>query len=321
MEEHLFNPQYLHKFPVPPRKKGAPISNEHKKFALSIQVAFEKATMALATKLKNYTNAEKLCLAGGCALNCVATGKLWDSALYSDIYLPPVCSDAGGAIGSAYYIASQTGKTPSPMHTAFLGSEHTPAEIKKWADLLKVKCLEIADPAADAAIEIIKGKLVGWHQGRSEYGPRALGNRSILADPCNQGTKNNINKYVKFRETFRPFAPSVTQQDSINYFINSHASPFMNFVLKVRDTAILPAITHVDGTARVQTVSQTEDNKIYYSLLKEIEKLNGHPVVLNTSFNINGQPIVNTPQEAIYTFFASGLDTLYVGPFKFSKQP
>lgn len=319
LDQPLFNEAYLAKHLIPLRRSHELIANEHMKLSISVQVAFEQATMAIARRLKRETNSDTICLSGGCALNCVSNGILYSSKLFKNIYVPPVASDAGGALGAAYYAATQAGENIRPFETAYLGPDFSSEEIRDGLDLIKVDYREISDPAADAAREISSGSLVGWFQGRSEYGPRALGARSIIANPQDPGMRDKINRYVKYRETFRPFAPSVTIDAGSQYFEDFCETPFMNIVFKVKGPDLLPAITHVDGTARVQSVSNDEHHERYYNLLREVEKTTGIPMVLNTSFNVNGQPIVNTPQEAVYTFFSCGLDVLYVGNFKLEK--
>jgi carbamoyltransferase len=319
LDQAFFNEEYIAQHLIPLRRERDPITDEHKKLAISVQVAFERATLALARRLKRETNSETICLAGGCALNCVANGILHQSKLFKKIYIPPIASDAGGAIGAAYLAAVDAGENVEPLTTGYLGPDYTQAEIENCLDLIKLDYQESSDPAADAAREISRGSLVGWFQGRSEYGPRALGSRSILANPCDDGMRDKINRYVKYRETFRPFAPSVALDAAPRYFKDFCETPFMNIVFDVIDPSLLPAITHVDGTARVQSVAKDESHTLYYKLLQAVEKEIGIPIVLNTSFNINGQPIVNTPHEAIYTFYSSGLDVLYVGNFKLVK--
>jgi carbamoyltransferase len=319
LEQHLFNESYLSRHLPPPRAPSDPLGPEHKKLAISVQAAFEQATMALARRLKRRTGSDRLCLAGGCALNCVSNGRLLRSGLFREVYTPPVCSDAGGAIGAAYWASMQAGEQVEPLVHAYWGPGFDDKTIHSWLRRLKVSFTEVGDVAADAAERIAAGQLVGWFQGRTEYGPRALGARSILANPRDPGMRDKINEYVKFRETFRPFAPSVMATAAGDYFEEFADSPFMNFVFDVIDPRKIPAITHVDGTARVQSVSGNA-NPAYHALLGSLGGKIGVPMVLNTSFNINGQPIVNTPHEAIYTFYASGLDALYLGSFRVDKQ-
>lgn len=319
LDQVFFNEDFISKNLMPMRRERDPITADHKKLAISVQIAFEQATLALAKRLRRETGSEKICLAGGCALNCVANGILHQTKLFKEIYVPSVASDAGGAIGAAYWAGVQEGEKVEPLTTAYLGPEYDSQEIARQLDLIKVDYQEISQPTEDAAREIGRGSLVGWFQGRSEYGPRALGSRSILANPCDDRMRDTINRYVKYRETFRPFAPSVAVEDAPRFFRDFCETPFMNMVFDVINPELLPAITHVDGTARVQSVANDHSHALYHRLLRDVENVIGVPVVLNTSFNVNGQPIVNTPHEAVYTFFSSGLDVLYVGGFKLTK--
>lgn len=318
--QHLFDEKYLERHYFAPRRPGEPFEDRHMRFAASLQDAFERAAMALARRLKAKTGADRIAMAGGCALNGVFNGRLSASGLYSQAYTPPVSGDAGGAVGSAFIYCAREGVAPAAIESALLGPQYSPDDVRHWLDILKVDYQEPNDLCGHAARDIASGKLVGWFQGRTEYGPRALGARSILADPAHPHMRDAINRRVKFRETFRPFAPSVLAESAERHFHMHGESPFMNFVFPVRDRQEMPAVTHVDGSARVQTVAGVQGNELYRDLIRNVGSITGRDVVLNTSFNINGQPIVNTPHEAVYTFNASGLDVLYVGPFRVHKH-
>ena len=319
IEKKIFNESCISRFVVKQKTKSENISQEHFKLAISVQVAFEKALIVSVKNLKKLTNSDTVALVGGSALNCVANGILLKEKIFSNIYVPPIASDAGCSLGAAYYIASKEKEKPiEALSNPYLGPEFSNDEVKKWLVTLKIKYEYIDNIAKTAAQDIAKSKLVGWFQGRSEFGPRALGNRSILANPADKNIKDKINKYVKFRETFRPFAPSVIHEKAYKYFKNYTETPFMTLVFDLIDTESYPAITHVDGTGRVQSIHK-DINPLYYNLVEELEKITGVAMVLNTSFNINTQPIVNTPHEAIYTFFSSGLDVLYIGNYRVEK--
>jgi carbamoyltransferase len=320
LQQHVFNAERLRELGLPARLMNEPITAVHKRLAISVQVAFEQATLAMARRLKDSTGARRLVVAGGCALNCVAMSRIRQSGLFEEVLIPAAASDAGSALGAAYLAGHHLGVKCEPVLEAGLGPEFSADVIAHWLDVLQVRSVRVDDLAATAAKDIASNLLVGWYQGRSEFGPRALGHRSILANPADTEMRDKINKRVKFRETFRPFAPAVQEQEANRYFVDACPSPFMAMVFDVKNPEIMPAVTHVDGTARVQTVNSSTGDAAFYELLGEVKKYTGSAIVLNTSFNINGQPIVNTPHEAIYTFFSSGLDVLYIGPFRVAKN-
>ena len=264
------------------------------------------------------TAVDYLCIAGGGGLNCTANGKLLKLSNIKNIFVPPFPNDTGCSFGAACVISVNNNIQIKSISSAQFGPHYTDDQIKNDIDLLKCEAIYSQDIAVDVANEICKGSLVGWFQGGLEVGPRALGGRSILADPTNPSVKERINKYVKFREDFRPFAPSVLLSKCSTYFELNQESPFMNFIANVKLKEIIPGVTHVDGTARIHTVK--DNSGLYSNLLKEIENINGHPIVLNTSFNFMGQPIVCTPKEAIYTFFGTGLDVLAIGNWIIRKK-
>jgi carbamoyltransferase len=306
----------------PPRVKGAPFEGWHEDIACSAQSQLERVVLRLAEAAARQSGQKVLCLAGGVALNCVMNQRLAESGFFDRVYVPPVSGDAGLAMGGALCIAADEGLEVSfKMRSAALGPEYSASEIRKAIAEVKVPFREISDPARVAAKMLTDGQIVGWFQGRMEYGPRALGQRSILADPRRVEMKDRVNAVVKFREGFRPFAPSATLEGAPAWFERVFESPFMTVTFDVkrdrRDS--IPAVTHVDGTARVQTV-RSEDSPLYHQLLTSFAAETSVPVVLNTSFNVRGQPIVESPNQAISTFYGSGLDALLIGNFLLRKE-
>jgi carbamoyltransferase len=256
------------------------------------------------------TGLRKLAMAGGVALNCTANGRLLQSGLFDDIYVQPAAGDDGSALGAALWSASRNGGVKNVrMPVPFLGPEHSQAEIDKALnDALEQTC-------AEAAKLIKAGRVLGWYRGRMEFGPRALGHRSILADPGHPEMRDRINAMVKMREAFRPFAPAVSLEQVQDWFEvpKGLELPYMIMTADVRPEyrAALPAITHVNGSARVQTINK-KDNPEFHALVQAVGKVTGREMVLNTSFNVKGQPIVNTPREAIDTFLGTGIEFLFL---------
>ncbi len=306
------------------RKAGEPLSEEHKNLAASLQQALEKSIVNLAREAGEYSGSKNFCLAGGCALNCNTNSAILKQDFCDNIFIQPAASDGGIALGAALEVAAQKGKpNNSQLENAYLGPSFTNDEIETVLKGAKVAYRRETDIAVTTARLITSGKIVAWFQGRMEMGPRALGTRSILADPAISGMSEQINNNVKHREAWRPFAPSVAEEAAPRYFQGldkAKGSPFMLHTFFVKDEyrAAFPAITHVDGSSRIQTVRR-DQNERYYDLLKELEKINGHPLVLNTSFNDKGEPIVCTPQDALRCFFATGIDVLAIGDFIVQK--
>lgn len=300
----------------PPRR--GPIEKIHEDLAYSAQRYLEDVMLHLV----DYYAEDKgnLALAGGVALNCVANGRILRESKIKDIFIQPMAGDAGCALGAAVYLAMEDGHKFEKMYHPYYGEGFNDEAIKKDLDQAGVKYDYHKDPAGFAAELLAKGKIVGWFQGRSEVGPRALGNRSILADPRRAEMKDIINKRVKHREPFRPFAPSLLEEDMHKYLEDAYPSPFMilSFFVREEKKDEIPAVVHVDGTARPQTVTR-EQNPLYYQLIKEFKKETGVPVVLNTSFNIRGKPIVRTPKEAMATFFTEDMDALIMGHYVLQK--
>jgi carbamoyltransferase len=307
------------------RKPGEPLTHKHEDLAASLQARYEEAFFDLLNRVHEKTRSSSLCLAGGCAMNSVANGKIFDKTPFKEVYIQPAAGDAGGAIGAAYYVWHQVlGKSRDfVMKTAYWGPEYSESEIgtvieEHIADLNERNCKivtiqDTVELCRQTAKEISLGKVVGWFQGRMEWGPRALGNRSIVADPRRPEMKDVLNSRIKRREPFRPFAPSILLEKTREYFEKDYPDPFMIKVypIKPEKRSVIPAVTHVDGTGRLQTVRK-DDNPLYWQLIKEFENITGIPVVLNTSFNEN-EPIVCTPEEALGCFLRTRMDVLVLG--------
>ncbi|MCP3460635.1 carbamoyltransferase [Bradyrhizobium sp. CCGUVB23] len=311
------------------RRKGMPFTQQHRDVSASLQEALERIVFHIVRHYREATGMKRLCLAGGVAHNCTVNGKLLYSGLFEEIFVQPAAHDAGCALGAALMASDEVGR-PAPRERLKevywgpdLGTERAvEQELAAWAGHLDVERSD--DVAGRAADWMANGAVIGWVQGRSEFGPRALGNRSILADPRPAANKDRINAMVKKREGYRPFAPSVLEEDAREYFdlpAGTGEFPFMNFVVGVRDAkrGLLGAITHVDGTARLQTVSR-RSNPAYWRLIDEFKKRTGIPVLLNTSFNNNAEPIVDSVADAVATFLTTELDALVVGPFLVKKR-
>lgn len=298
--------------------------------AASIQAVTEEIMLKMANAVYQETGLTKLCMAGGVALNSVANGKILQQTPFEQIYIQPSAGDGGGAIGAALYAYHQILGKPRKfvMEHAYWGQEHGPDAIEDFLrqNNLNFEFLE-DDKLISRVVDYLQdGKVIGWSQGRFEWGPRALGNRSILADPRRSDMKDLVNVKIKFREPFRPFAPAVLEENAKDYFALPQAplhypARFMLYVVDVlpEKQSVLPAITHVDGTGRLQTVNKKESPK-YYRLIQQFGQATGVPVLLNTSFNLRGEPIVNTPAEAFHTFQRSGIDVLVLGDYLIEKQ-
>ena len=298
--------------------------------AASIQAVTEEVMLKMAQYVHKETGQKKLCMAGGVALNSVANGKILEQTPFEEIYIQPSAGDGGGAIGAALYAYHAVLGKPRGfvMEHAYWGEEHGPAEIERFLKENGV-CYHRLDDEERLIERVVdrlqEGKVVGWLQGRFEWGPRALGNRSILADPRRADMKDLVNVKIKFREPFRPFAPSVLVERVEDYFAlpdagKHYPARFMLYVVDVKEDKqeVIPAVTHVDGTGRVQTVRRA-DNARYYRLIEAFGQATGVPILLNTSFNLKGEPIVNTPAEAFHTFHASGMDMLVLGDYMIEK--
>ena len=320
-ENYLRTREWLSRNLIPARDPGAEITQVHRDVAAALQAALNRAILHICGHYGARTGLRKIAMAGGVALNCSANGKLTRSGLFDEVYVQPAAGDDGAALGAALYRASLNGEVINKRFPVpFLGPSHPQSEIDaafmKFAGAIKVTRFGSVEETCDQAARMIhEGKVVAWHRGRMEYGPRALGNRSILADPSNPEMRDRVNAMVKKREAFRPFAPAVSIEEVHRYFevAPMTAMPYMIATVNVREEyrAALPAITHVDGSARVQTVA-AQDNRTFHSLLKAVGRSTGREIVLNTSFNVKGQPIVNTPHEAVETFLGTGIDCLFI---------
>jgi carbamoyltransferase len=326
--EPKMGPVYSHtmeEFLGPARDSGEPLNKKYENIAASLQAMYEEGFFHLLNFVYDQTRIPILCLAGGCAMNSVANGKIFDRTPFREVYIQAAAGDAGGALGAAYYVWNQTlgNKRDFVMNTAYWGPQYTEEEIKvKVEENLKeleaigcsIEKMENQESLCRrAAKKISEGKVVGWFQGRMEWGPRALGNRSIVVDPRRAEMKNILNARIKRREPFRPFAPSILLEKVGEYFERDYPDPFMIKVYPIRPEKrpVIPAVTHVDGSGRLQTVRK-EDNPLYWQLIKEFENITGVPVILNTSFNEN-EPIVCTPQQALDCFLRTKMDVLVLG--------
>jgi len=324
----IFNGRFARLFGRPPRRADQPLEDFHRDLAHSAQRKLEEVLLAVARHLHREHPSPKLVLAGGVVLNSCANYRLLSETPFENLFIQPAAGDSGGALGTALYIANTILGQPRTFvmrHTHF-GPGYRAEEIRGELDGLGLTYREVGNEeqlAADAARLLHGGKIVGWFQGRMEFGPRALGARSILADPTRVQAKDEVNAKVKFREKFRPFAPSVPRERASEYFdLPSAQSPFMLMVVPVRPEkrSLIPAVTHVDGTARLQSVDG-DTHPLYHRLLVEFGKQSGVPVLLNTSFNVRGEPIVCTPGEALSCYFRTGLDALIIGPFIVTEKP
>jgi len=315
----MTNDKFHTLFDGPPRKPESQIERRHKDIAASIQAVTNEVMLRLARHAREITGLKQLCMAGGVALNCVANGLILREKIFDDLWIQPAAGDAGGALGAALAVT----KTKCDMQAALLGPEFSDTEIESTlrshsAVYDKLDDKELLQRIAEL---IAAEKVVGWVQGRLEFGPRALGNRSILGDARSPKMQSQMNLKIKFRESFRPFAPVVKFERVADYFDLDRESPYMLLVAPVRQKGI-PAVTHVDNSARIQTLKR-EDNPRFYALLEAFEKLTGCPVLINTSFNVRGEPIVCTPDDAYRCLVNTEMDYFVIGNFLLDrlKQP
>ncbi|MFQ5850580.1 MAG: carbamoyltransferase [Candidatus Binatia bacterium] len=316
----------------PSRQPGGVIERWHENIATSLQARLEDAMFSLLNRLYERYGLKRLCMAGGVAFNCVVNGQIFEKTPFAEVYIQPAAGDAGLAIGAAFYLLHQVLRQPRRfvMEHAYWGPAFGDADLRealsvRHGALEQQRCWvrkieNEAQLCRWTAGQIAKGKVVGWFQGRMEWGPRALGNRSIVVDPRRSEMKDILNNRVKHREPFRPFAPSILVEWVGNYFEQTHPSPFMLMTYKVKPEkrGVIPAPTHVDGTGRLQTVDR-KTNPLYWQLITEFEKITGVPVLLNTSFNEN-EPIVNTPEEAVECFLRTKMDVLVMGNYAVEKK-
>ncbi|MDT8447863.1 MAG: carbamoyltransferase [bacterium] len=335
-------------FGGPPRKGESEVTQREMDMAASVQVVTEKAVIRLATQVKQELGVKHLCLAGGVALNCVANGKLWKEKIFDEIWIQPASGDAGGALGAALsvwyeYLENPRQSGQDQMKGAYLGPQYSAEQIARTLDNLQAQyqVLESQDMHQRLAEILADEKVVGWFQGRMEFGPRALGGRSIIGDPRSQKMQSVMNLKIKYRESFRPFAPAVRAEKVSEWFEYEGVSPYMLMVAEVKKDKQLPmteaqmglfgieklnvprsdipAVTHVDYSARLQTVHQ-ETNPAFYGLLEQFENKTGCPVLINTSFNVRGEPIVSSPEDAYRCFMRTEMDYLVVENYLLEKS-
>ncbi|TPV35982.1 carbamoyltransferase [Paucihalobacter ruber] len=315
------SPKFYEKFGQR-RKPDEEFTQRHMDMAAAFQRVLEDRVLEICDVLYKKTKAEYLVVSGGVSLNSVMNGRIVRESKFKDIYVMPAAGDNGTAIGAAYYLYNGILKNPRNfVHLdPYVGTYYTNEEIESVLKGAKLNYEFIEDISEKAASLLEKGKIIGWFQGKMEIGPRALGNRSILANPCFPDMKDKINSEVKFREAYRPFAPSTILEAKNDYFDLEVEAPFMLKVCNVlKDKQrIIPAVTHVDGSARLQTVTRAL-NPRYYDLIKKLGEKTGVPVVLNTSFNIQGEPVVESPKDAIRCFYSTGLDDLLIGNYYLTK--
>lgn len=315
------NKNFVERF-GPKRLRHEEFTAHHFNIAHSLQLVLEETLLELTDWLQKETGEQKLCMAGGVALNCVANARIRDKGAFQNIWVQPASGDDGTALGAALWVDAQQRKATTRdfvMEHCYWGPEYTDAEIEKWLKLWKVPYRKLNNIAEETADILIQDKIIGWYQGRMEFGPRALGSRSILASPISPAMQQRLNE-VKDREDFRPVAPVVLEEEAGNWFENASYSPFMLFIYDVKPEKAdqIPAVRHTDGTARIQTVNERQ-HKNYYDLLKAFQRKTGVPVLVNTSFNTLGKPIVCTPRDAVECFWSSPFDALVIGSFVIEK--
>ncbi len=344
----MTNKRFNRLFGGPPRKPESQITQREMDLARSVQEATEEIMLRMARYVKKVTKQENLCLGGGVALNCVGNGKILKEKIFKNIWIQPAAGDAGGALGAALFAwyryldnKREANGTNDSQQGSYLGTHYSKEEIKAILDeqAIKYEALSRDELVNKVARLINEGNVIGWFQGKMEFGPRALGSRSIIGDARSQEMQSKMNLKIKFRESFRPFAPTVIKESCSDYFDLDVESPYMLLVapvkkdklinqnsqsakgfekLKVRRSAI-PSVTHVDNSARIQSVDR-KDNPIYYDMINEFGKLSGIPVIINTSFNIRGEPIVCTPIDALRCFLKTDIDYLAIGDFLIDKK-
>jgi carbamoyltransferase len=321
--ERMYSDRLADLFDEPPREAESELGTFHKDLAASLQRSLEDILLAKVRYLHDTHPVDNLCMAGGVALNCVANGRILREGPFNKLFVQPAASDAGGSLGAAAIAhIRRTGERPElkPMPHVYLGPSYSNQDIRQtvseiFPETSIVDCTKNPDNLIkETAKRLASGKVIGWFQGRMEFGPRALGSRSIIADPREPGMRDRINELVKMREAFRPFAPAVLDTKAAEHFDLDHASPFMLETCQVISPLSLPAITHVDGSARVQTVSE-QSNPRFHALLAEFDRLTDCPILLNTSFNMRGDAIVLDPVDAIWCFVVSDIDALVIGDY------
>lgn len=329
-EHYSVTRRYLQEHLIGERRADDPLTREHEDVAASLQACLDRTMQHICGHFGRTLGLRRLAMAGGVALNCTSNGKLLKSGLFDEIYIQPAAGDDGTALGAALYRAAQAREVVNERLTVpFFGPSYSDKEIcaaaDEFGDRVEATAFEgLEEACREAARCIADGKVIAWFRGRMEFGPRALGHRSILADPGRPDMRDRINAMVKMREAFRPFAPAVSVEQAAKWFDVPPMTdlPYMIMIVDVRKEyrAALPAITHIDGSARVQTVS-AGGNEAFHALLRAVGEVTGREMVLNTSFNVKGQPIVNTPQEALETFLRTGIDCLFLENTLVKRRP
>ena len=315
-------------FGIKRRNENEETKQIHFDIGASAQKVLEDVLLRMVEHVYKKTQSKNLCLGGGVALNGVANYRIFKESSFENVHIPPSPGDAGSAVGCAQYLYfSHNNKkriiensTERIIENVYVGPSFSAKEIKKFLDSNNIKydILDEISSIKKCAKLISEGNVVGWYQGKMEWGPRALGNRSILADPRKKEMKDILNEKIKHRESFRPFAPSILEEHVSEYFDMNIPSPYMLMVAPVKKPDKIPAVTHVDGTGRVQTVSKNS-NPLYHKLITEFHELTGVPVIINTSMNVKGEPIVNTPEQAYNMLTKTDMDYLFIKNFMVRK--
>ena len=319
----MTNENFAQLFGIPPRKEGQKTEQIHYDIGASAQKVLEDVMLKMVNHIYLKTKMKNLCMSGGVALNGVANYQILKNGPFDNVHIPPSPGDGGSAVGCAqylYFVHNNKKRIIENNHSkliqenVYVGPSYNDEDIIKFLDSnnIKYEKFEKQSLLKKTAQLISTGNIVGWYQGKMEWGPRALGNRSILADPRNASMKDILNEKIKHRESFRPFAPSVLEEYASDFFDIDIPSPYMLMVAKVKKPEIIPAVTHVDGTGRLQTVSN-DANPLYYDLINEFYKITGVPVIINTSMNVMGEPIVNTPEQAFQMIVKTDMDCLVMG--------
>ena len=324
----MTNQKFSDLFGIPPRKEDSKAEQIHYDIAASAQLVLEDILLKMVNHVHKKTGMPNLCFGGGVALNGVANYRILKEGPFENIHIPPSPGDGGSAVGCAQYLYYCHDKNKRMIednverikNNIFVGPSHSNDEIKSFLDTNKIdyKFLETNSLLQTVAKLIVEGNVVGWYQGKMEWGPRALGNRSIIADPRNAKMKDILNEKIKHRESFRPFAPCILEEYASEYFDVDVSSPYMLLVAPVKKPEKIPAVTHVDGTARLQTVSK-DINLLFYNLITEFYKITGIPVLINTSMNVRGEPIVDTPEQAYNMIVKTDMDYIVMGDYIIKK--
>jgi carbamoyltransferase len=320
--DYVVKPAEWEKILGPRRERGSEFTRDHMNVASSLQIVLEETVLQMVEWLHQESGADNLCMAGGVALNCVLNARVRDRTPFKQVWVQPASGDSGTSLGAALWIDSQQ-RGPSKRHWhmehAFLGPAYDDAEIEAFLKQAKLRYRRAGELAGDVADLLQQNKVIGWFQGRMEFGPRALGARSILASPLDAGMQSHLN-LIKDREDFRPVAPVVLEEDVADWFVNGAVSPFMLFIYDVQPDKAdrIPAVRHIDGTARIQTINRSQ-NPPYYDLLRAFKERTGVPVLINTSFNTRGEPVVCSPRDAVESFCSTPLDALVIGSFIVEK--